>query len=76
LLSVLDTHIPSNVEAIKRVVSVKVGKEVSWNTVKKYLEELVEEGKVEKIKAGKILMYKKEFYNHGEIGNCKGFFTR
>jgi predicted transcriptional regulator len=59
LLSVLDTHIPSNVEAIKRLVSIKVGREVSWNTVKKYLEELVDEGKVEKIKAGKILMYKR-----------------
>jgi Mn-dependent DtxR family transcriptional regulator len=53
-------HIPSNVEAIKRAVSIKIGKEVSWNTVKKYLEELVEEGKIEKIKAGKILMYKKK----------------
>jgi predicted transcriptional regulator len=60
LLSVLDVHIPSNVEAIKRAVSIKIGKEVSWNTVKKYLEELVEEGKIEKIKAGKILMYKKK----------------
>jgi Mn-dependent DtxR family transcriptional regulator len=60
LLSVLDAHIPSNVEAIKRAISIKLGKKVSWNTVKKYLEELVEEGKVERIKAGKILMYKKK----------------
>jgi predicted transcriptional regulator len=59
LLGVLDVHLPLNVEAIRRMVSTKLGKEVSWNTVKKYLEELAEEGKVEKIKAGKILMYKK-----------------
>ncbi|MDT7858709.1 MAG: hypothetical protein RQ930_01510 [Candidatus Aenigmarchaeota archaeon] len=59
LLGVLDVHLPLNVEAIRRMVSTKLGKEVSWNTVKKYLEELVEEGKAEKIRAGKILMYKK-----------------
>jgi len=60
LLSVLNHHIPLNVEAIRRVVSIKAGKDVSWNTVKKYLEELVKEGKVEKVQAGKILMYKKK----------------
>jgi len=59
IFSVLDSHIPLNVEAIRRVISIKIGKDVSWNTVKKYLEELVKEGKVEKIQAGKILMYKK-----------------
>jgi len=59
LLSVLDTHIPLNIEAIRRAVSIKIGKDVSWNTVRKYLEELVKEGKVEKVQAGKILMYKK-----------------
>jgi hypothetical protein len=60
LLNTLDPTIPLNVEAIKRAVSIKVGKEVSWNTVKKYLEELANEGKIEKIKAGKILMYKRK----------------
>jgi hypothetical protein len=59
LLGVLDVHLPLNVEAIRRMVSTKLGKEVSWNTVKKYLEEMVEEGRIEKIRAGKILMYKK-----------------
>ena len=62
LLSVLDPHIPLNIEAIRRAVSVKLGKNVSWNTVRKYLEELVKEGKVEKIHAGKILMYKRKIY--------------
>jgi hypothetical protein len=60
LLSVLDVYIPLNVEAIKRAVSTKLGREVSWNTVKKYLIELVEEGKIEEVRAGKILMYKKK----------------
>jgi len=60
LLGVLDVHIPLNVEAIKRAVSTKLGREVSWNTVKKYLIELVEEGKIEEVRAGKILMYKKK----------------
>jgi len=59
LLNILDSYIPLNVEAIRRTVSIKLGKDVSWNTVKKYLEELVKEGKVEKVQAGKILMYKK-----------------
>jgi len=60
LLNILDSHIPLNVEAIRRAVSIKLGKDVSWNTVRKYLEELVKEGKVEKVQAGKILMYKKK----------------
>lgn len=60
LLSVLDGEIPQNIEAIRRHVSAKVGKEISWNTVKKYVDELVEMGKVEKIQAGKIMMYKKK----------------
>nr|MCC5994237.1 hypothetical protein [Candidatus Aenigmarchaeota archaeon] len=59
LLNILDSTVPLNVEAIRRSASEKLGKNVSWNTVKKYLEELVREGKVEKIQAGKILMYKK-----------------
>ena len=60
LLSVLDTVIPQNIEAIRRHVSIKAGRNVSWNTVEKYLEELAEMGKVEKIQAGKIWMYKKK----------------
>lgn len=60
ILSVLDTSIPLNVEAIRRAVSIKLGKDVSWNTVKKYLDELVETGRIEQIQAGKILMYKKK----------------
>jgi len=62
LLNVLDPHIPLNIEAIRRAVSIKLGKDVSWNTVKKYLEELVKEGKVEKVHAGKILMYKRKIH--------------
>jgi len=60
LLNILDSYIPLNIEAIRRAVSIKLGKDVSWNTVRKYLEELVKEGKVEKVQAGKILMYKKK----------------
>ncbi|MCX7911066.1 MAG: hypothetical protein N2505_05760 [Endomicrobia bacterium] len=60
LLSVLDEHIPQNIEAIRRHVSIKVGKEVSWNTIKKYVDELVEMGKIEKIQAGKIWMFRKK----------------
>lgn len=60
LLSVLSEEIPQNIEAIRRHVSIKVGKEISWNTVKKYIDELVEMGKIEKVQAGKILMYKKK----------------
>ncbi|MEM5832085.1 MAG: hypothetical protein QXI09_01950 [Candidatus Aenigmatarchaeota archaeon] len=59
LLSILSEEIPQNIEAIRRHLSIKIGKELSWNTVKKYVDELVEMGKVDKIQAGKILMYKK-----------------
>jgi len=58
ILSVLDKTIPANVEAVRRGVSLKLGREVSWNTVKKYLISLRDEGKVEEIHSGKILLYK------------------
>lgn len=60
LLSILKEEIPQNIEAIRRYLSLKLGKEVSWNTVKKYIDELVDMGKIEKIQAGKITMYKKK----------------
>ncbi|MEM5815194.1 MAG: hypothetical protein QXD89_01760 [Candidatus Aenigmatarchaeota archaeon] len=60
LLSVLDEHIPQNIESIRRLVSVKAGKNVSWNTIKKYVDELIEIGRIEKIQAGKIWMFRKK----------------
>ena len=56
--SVLDNIIPSNVEAIRRKVSQKLGRQVSWNTIKKYLLSLRDEGVVEEIHSGKIILYK------------------
>lgn len=56
--SVLDREIPRNVENIRRMVSDKIGRRVSWNTVKKYLENLRDQGRVEEIHSGKILLYK------------------
>ncbi|RLI97729.1 MAG: hypothetical protein DRP00_03590 [Candidatus Aenigmatarchaeota archaeon] len=38
---------PASVNAITRFVREKLRENISWNTVKKYLEELVEMGKVE-----------------------------
>ncbi|MEM5882787.1 MAG: hypothetical protein QXQ77_00920 [Candidatus Aenigmatarchaeota archaeon] len=40
---------PISINAIRNMISKKIGKEVSWNTVYKYLEELVGIGKVEAI---------------------------
>ncbi|MEM0480875.1 MAG: hypothetical protein QXQ14_01680, partial [Candidatus Aenigmatarchaeota archaeon] len=48
--------VPSNVDKIRRYVSQKLNQEVSWNTVKKYLEELVKLDKLKKI----ILPHSKE----------------
>ena len=73
ILSVLDTSIPLNVEAIRRAVSIKLGKDVSWNTVKKYLDELLETGKIEQVQAGKILMYKKKIQWMEKIEIVKKF---
>lgn len=56
--TVLDKTVPRNVEDIKRLVSQKLGREVSWNTVKKYLESLRDSEKVIEIRVGKLLLYK------------------
>ena len=60
ILNVLDNVIPMNVEAIRRGVSEKLGREVSWNTIKKYLESLRDDGSVEEIHTGKLLLYKRK----------------
>jgi hypothetical protein len=56
--SVLDKNIPKNVDAIKREVSQKLNKEVSWNTIKKYLITLRDSEKIIELHAGKLLLYK------------------
>jgi DNA-binding transcriptional ArsR family regulator len=56
--SVLDRNIPLNVENIRRLVSEKIDREVSWNTVKKYLEYLRDSGKIIEIRVGKLFLYK------------------
>jgi hypothetical protein len=58
ILSVLDKTIPSNVEDVRRKVSEKLGRSVSWNTVKKYLITLRDSQKIEEIHLGKLLLYK------------------
>ncbi|MEM5844330.1 MAG: hypothetical protein QXX07_00865 [Candidatus Aenigmatarchaeota archaeon] len=44
-----DVNTPISINAIRSMISEKIGKEVSWNTVDKYLNELVEIGKIEAI---------------------------
>jgi len=44
-LSEIDT--PISIEALRKKISKNFGKGPSWNTVQKYLQELVEIGKVE-----------------------------
>jgi len=60
IASVLDQAIPKNVEDIRRAVSEKLGKEASWNTVKKYLITLRDTQKIEELHAGKLLLYKRK----------------
>ena len=42
---------PQNVSAIKKDISKRLGQNVSWNTVQKYINELVQMEKVQKIAA-------------------------
>jgi len=46
----LNNPYPSNVRRISEFVSQRIGKPISWNTVKKYLEELVRIDKLKKIR--------------------------
>ena len=43
-------QIPANVERIREYISKELNENISWNTVKKYLEELVRLDKLRKIK--------------------------
>lgn len=49
LESLREVNTPISKNAIRSMISRKIGKQVSWNTVNKYLEELVGIGKVEAI---------------------------
>jgi len=40
---------PQTVSSLRKAASLKVGKAVSWNTIKKYLKELVQMNKVQPI---------------------------
>jgi hypothetical protein len=44
-----ENPLPSNVDKIRKYISKKMNKNISWNTVKKYLEELVKLDKLRKI---------------------------
>jgi len=41
------TQIPLTISSLAKMVSPKVGRTVSWNTIHKYLDELVQLGKVQ-----------------------------
>jgi len=59
VLSCLDENIPKTIESIRKEVAAKLGKPgLSWHTVKKYIDFLVEARKVEEIRAGKITTYR------------------
>ena len=58
IISVLDKTLPTNVEDIRRKVSEKIGRRVSWNTIKKYLKTLRDSQKIDEIHSGKIEVYK------------------
>jgi len=48
ILEVLSsTQLPLTVSSLAKTISPKVGRTVSWNTVQKYLDELVQIGKVQ-----------------------------
>ena len=48
ILEVLSSsQIPLTVSSLAKMISTKVGRVVSWNTVQKYLDELVQLGKIQ-----------------------------
>lgn len=47
IIEILDqSTTPQTISSVNRFVSQKLGKTISWNTVRKYLNELVNENKV------------------------------
>jgi predicted transcriptional regulator len=44
------TSVPMNTSSITKNISKKLNKNLSWNTVQKYLDELVKLGKIQTIK--------------------------
>lgn len=44
-----EIDIPISIEALRKEISKNLGRNLSWNTVQKYLQELVEMGKVDAI---------------------------
>ena len=57
ILSVLD-ELPKNIEDIRRTVSDKIGRQVSWNTTAKYLLTLRDTARIEEVHTGKMVLYK------------------
>ncbi len=43
------SSVPLNISSIRRQISQRAGAEISWNTVQKYLDELVQVDKVQPI---------------------------
>ena len=57
IVSVLD-ELPRNIEDIRRSISEKIGRDVSWNTTAKYLLTLRDTSRIEEVHTGKMVLYK------------------
>ena len=50
ILEILNSSsIPFNTSTLRRLISQKLGQNISWNTIQKYLEELVQVNKIQPI---------------------------
>jgi len=50
ILEVLSSSpMPHTISSLAKIISPKVGRTVSWNTIQKYLDELVQVGKIQPI---------------------------
>jgi predicted transcriptional regulator len=65
VLEILDVNIPYTIEEIRRKLNERLYPQykgtrrgISWNTVQKILENLINKKQVETIKAGKLTLYK------------------
>lgn len=52
-----ETNLPLNIHSLTKKISEKIGRNLSWNTTRKYLQELVE---VDKVEALRVMHSKKK----------------
>ena len=74
IISVLDTNTPITRNNIRMQISAKLGRNVDWHTIDKYLQKLREKQEVEEVLAGKMKLYKKSLKQWLDESTRRGGF--